>query len=117
MRPSRGLLSQSIPGIRKEKARISVILCTNATGEDRIQPWFIGKAKKPRALRGVDILGIGGVWKYNSKAWNTTIVIVEWLQAFYRHIGGRQVLLTIDNFSAHITGIELHPPPSNIRIE
>ena len=23
----------------------------------------------------------------------------------------------MDNFSAHITGIELHPPPSNIRIE
>lgn len=117
MRPSRGLLSQSIPGSKKEKVRITVILCTNATGEDRFQPWFIRKAKKPRALQGVDISGIGGVWKYNSKAWNTTIVMVEWLQAFYRHIGGRQVLLTMDNFSAHITGIELHPPPSNIRIE
>ncbi|KFZ10644.1 hypothetical protein V501_05089 [Pseudogymnoascus sp. VKM F-4519 (FW-2642)] len=118
MRPSRGLLSQSMPGNRKEKARISVILCTNAIGEDRIQLWFIGKAKKPRALRGVDILGIGGVWKHNSKAWNTTIVMVEWLQAFYCHIGSsRKVLLTIDNFSAHIMGIELHPPPLNIQIE
>jgi hypothetical protein len=68
MRPSRGLLSQSIPGAKKDKVRITVILCTNATGEDRFQPWFIRKAKKPRALQGIDITGIGGVWKYNAKA-------------------------------------------------
>jgi hypothetical protein len=43
--------------------------------------------------------------------------MVKWLQSFYRHIGGRKVLLTMDNFSAHVTGIEIHPPPSNIRIK
>jgi DDE superfamily endonuclease len=47
---------------------------------------------------------------------NTTIM-GDWLQAFYRHIGSiRHILLTMDNFSAHASAIELYPPPSNIRI-
>lgn len=43
--------------------------------------------------------------------------MVEWLQSFYQQIGTtRQVLLTMDNFSAHYTAVEQLPPPSNIRI-
>jgi len=43
--------------------------------------------------------------------------MLEWLQAFYIHIGtARQILLTMYNFLAHITALELTPPPPNIRI-
>jgi hypothetical protein len=34
--PSRGLSSQSLPGIKKEKARITLVLCANASGSDRL---------------------------------------------------------------------------------
>lgn len=44
------------------------------------------------------------------------IVMREWLLAFYSHIGKRAVLLTMDNFAAHLAGLELAPPPPNIRI-
>ena len=44
--------------------------------------------------------------------------MAQWLQAFYRWIGSeRQVLLLMDNLSAHIAGTEVEPPPSNIRIQ
>jgi hypothetical protein len=47
---------------------------------------------------------------------NTTIM-VEWLHSFYLHIGQlREVLLTMDNFSAHYSAVEIAPPPPNIRI-
>jgi hypothetical protein len=46
-----------------------------------------------------------------------TIIMSEWLQAFYQHIGRtRQILLTMDNFSAHWAAVEQNPPPPNIRI-
>ena len=46
-----------------------------------------------------------------------TAIMGEWLQEFYRHIGNaRDVLLTMDNFSAHYSAVELYPPPSNIKI-
>jgi len=57
---SRGLLSQPRPGMKKDKARISLALCTNATGTDRLPIWIIGKAKTPRALKNVSISSMGG---------------------------------------------------------
>ena len=42
----------------------------------------------------------------------------EWLLAFYSLIDpGRSVLLLMDNLKAHITGVEMAPPPLNIRIQ
>lgn len=117
MMPSRGLSSQSLPGLKKEKARITLVLCVNASGSDRFPVWIIGKAKTPRALRNVNISTWGAEWRWNKKAWMNTTIMTEWLQAFYRHIGPvREVLLTLDNFSAHVSAVELNPPPSNIRI-
>lgn len=60
---------------------------------------------------------MGGQWRSNKKAWMNTVVMTEWLQAFYLHVGTtRQILLTMDNFPAHYTGLELAPPPPNVRI-
>jgi hypothetical protein len=79
---------------------------------------MIGHAKTPRSLRGLNIKSLGGVWKSNKKSWMTSIIMREWLLHFYSHIGNqRSVLLILDNFSAHIQGVELTPPPSNIRIQ
>ena len=45
-----------------------------------------------------------------------TAIMIDWLKAFYRHVGNRTVLLAMDNFSAHYTGLEACPPPANVRI-
>jgi len=115
---SKGLLSQqSQRGLKKEKNRISVAICVNATGTDRFPLWFIGKAKTPRALRNIDVSAMGGVWRWNKKAWMNQFIMKEWLTAFYCHCGlTRSILLTMDNFKAHIAAIQLAPPPPNIRI-
>lgn len=114
---SRGLLSQSQPGLKKDKTRVSLTLCVNTTGTDRLPIWIIGKAKTPRALKNVSVSLMGGRWRWNKKAWMNTTIMCEWLQEFYTHIGTvREVLLIMDNFSAHYSIIEISPPPSNIRI-
>ena len=47
-----------------------------------------------------------------------TALMIEWLQAFYSSIApGRSVLLLMDNLRAHIAGVEMAPPPLNIRIQ
>lgn len=116
MTPSRGLSIQPRAGLKKDKSRISLVICTNATGSDKLPIWCIGKYKTPRALRNISVSTMGGEWRWNKKAWMNTAVMVDWLKAFYRHIGNRTVLLAMDNFSAHYTGLELCPPPTNIRI-
>ena len=51
MFPTSGLATSSRPGLKKDKARISLALTTNETGTDRFQIWAVGKAKNPRALK------------------------------------------------------------------
>lgn len=111
-----GLLTMPMPGRKQDKSRISLALCTNATGTDRLPIWFIGHAKQPRALKGLNFEALGCYWRNNKKAWMTTIIMVDWLRSFYRHIGDRSVILSMDNLKAHINGVELAPPPSNIHI-
>lgn len=116
--PTSGLGAPTRPGLKKEKARITLTVCVNSTGSERLPIWIIGTAKMPRSLHGINISALGGVWRSNKKAWMTTFVMSEWLQALYSYIGlSRQVLLLLDNFSAHTQAVNITPPPANIKIQ
>ena len=116
--PTSGLGTQSRPGQKREKARITLTVCVNSTGSERLPIWIIGTAKMPRSLHGINIQALGGVWHSNKKAWMTTFIMSEWLHSFYSYIGlSRPVLLLLDNFSAHIQGVNITPPPANIKIQ
>ena len=115
--PSKGLSSAAMPGRKIDKSRISIALCTNATGTDQSKPWFIGKAKTPRALKGISFDTMGVVWRHNTKAGMTTTVMSEWLHQFYNNVNSlREVLLTLDNCSAHVAAVAATKPPPHIRI-
>lgn len=108
--------SQSRPGVKKDKSRITLVVCTNSTGSDRLPLWFIWNAKRPHSLRHLNIEALGGYWRSNKPAWIDSLFMREWLHTFYSHIGSRTILLLMDNFPAHIEGANLAPPP-NIRIQ
>lgn len=115
--PNGGLSTKGYAGQKKDKARITIAVATNATGSDRLPLWLIGTSKTPRALRGVNIRAIGCIWRWNKKAWMRSGIMGEWFRSFYRHISKqRRVLLLLDNFSAHLCALEDAPPPSNIRV-
>jgi hypothetical protein len=65
---SQGLLSQPRAGLKKDKSRISLAFCVNATSTDQLPIWFIGKAKTPCALRGISVSTMGGQWRWSKKA-------------------------------------------------
>ncbi|KAF1984698.1 DDE-domain-containing protein, partial [Aulographum hederae CBS 113979] len=115
--PSQGLTVKARPGRKRDKNRISIVCCVNFTGTRRFPLWVIGRSAKPHALRNVNIQSLGIAWRSNQKAWMTAVIMADWLQAFYSWIGDRSVLLLMDILRAHIAGIELQPPPSNIRIQ
>jgi DDE superfamily endonuclease len=117
MLPSTGLSSSNRPGLKKDKTRITLVCCCNATGDDRVPLWLIGKAAMPRALRSVNLRALDVYWQSNKKAWMTGTIMADWLQAFYRHVGTeRKILLLWDNFAAHATGLQNAPKPPNVTI-
>ena len=114
---SRSLSTQARTGVWKDKSRISLICGINASGTDCLPIWFIGKYQTSQALQNINIQAMRGRWHWNKKAWMDTMIMKEWLLFFYSHIGPWTVLLTLDNFPAHLSGLELAPPPSNVRIQ
>lgn len=103
--PDRSLSTRSLPGKKKEKARMSALFCSNADGSERLPIWFIGTAKKPRAFQasGINIQSLKLVWNHNHKAWMTSQIFEDFLRWFDQKMAGRKVVLLMDNFSAHIT--------------
>ena len=77
--PTSGLGTQVRPGQKKEKARITLVICVNATGSERFPIWMIGTAKNPRSLKGINLQALGGVWTSNKKAWMTAFIMGQWL--------------------------------------
>ncbi|KAI1000445.1 hypothetical protein K3495_g7750 [Podosphaera aphanis] len=77
-----------------------------STNPDKLPIWLIGTSANPRCFgsAGINIGAFNGVWKSNGKAWMTADLMVECLEYFAHRIGGdRNVLLIMDNFSAHVS--------------
>ena len=109
MLPDATLADQQMPGGKIEKARLTVNFCTNVDGSHKLPPWFIGKAQNPRCFgkAGIKIDNFRCVWRFNTKAWMTGKLFKEYLRWFDRQVAPRKVVLVIDGFSAHHTGLDL----------
>jgi hypothetical protein len=103
MIPDSSLSTQSIPGRKIEKARISALFCCNSDASERLPIWIIGSAKRPRAFTaaGINPENLGCKWRSNKMAWMTGDIFKEWLIWFDQRMNGRKVVLLMDNFSAH----------------
>jgi hypothetical protein len=118
MEPDRSLATKRLSGRKKDKERITVGLCTNASGSDKLSPLIIGKYKNPRCFKNINLRNVGVNYKWNTKAWMTAIIFQEWVTTFDKIIRikepARKVLLIIDNAGCHnLNGIEL----KNVKIK
>jgi hypothetical protein len=85
LKPDRSLSTFEAKGEKKAKARITVALTCNAIGTDKLPPWFIGSAIRPNCFRNERIIGLeplGAVWRSNTKAWMTYIIMKDYLKWF-----------------------------------
>jgi hypothetical protein len=104
---------KSAPGRKADKVRITFRACTNATGEHKIKPLIIGRAKNPRCFKNVSL----PVEYRNSKnAWMTSSIFENWfhysfvpeVRKFLRKKKLEQkAMLLLDNAPSH-------PPSPNL---
>ena len=102
--------------LHQSKDRMSLLLCTNMNGSEKLNPALIGKAARPTALKkhGVMFKDLGVEYFWNQKGWMTGPVFDLWLTDWNNNLIKQNcyVLLLIDNAPGHITG-----EYSNIRIQ
>lgn len=94
-------------GGKRSKERVTVMLAANMTGTEKLPIFVIGKSAKPRCFKNIRSLPTD--YAANKKAWMTGALFEQWLRKLDKkfELRNRQVLLLVDNCSAHNVDIEL----------
>lgn len=91
-------------------SRLSLAVAVNADGSDAPEPFFVGKALRPRSFGDKLAPERGFQYDHNHRGWMNGLVFQRWLQAFNSRMRdeGRSVVLLLDSASSHVTtGLEL----------
>ncbi|XP_066255898.1 tigger transposable element-derived protein 1-like [Euwallacea similis] len=70
--PNRIFISKkekTAPGFKVSKDRLTLLLCSNASGDFMTKPLLVYRSLNPRALKGVNKNTLPVYWKANPKAW------------------------------------------------
>lgn len=115
MPPDRGLMDRPSSGTKGNKKRLTYAFTANADGSEKLPPFIIGKAAKPRAFQKKSGAELGFYYRSNAKAWMTTKFYQEWLRDWDQKLRrqDRRILLLQDNFSGHVAPDTL----TNIHVE
>ncbi|UYV63958.1 hypothetical protein LAZ67_2006137 [Cordylochernes scorpioides] len=79
--PTRTYIAKSeknASGFKAAKDRVTLLLCSNASGDRMLKPLLVNRSLKPRALNGKDLNTLPVHWMANKKAWVTTAIFTEW---------------------------------------
>ena len=109
LEPNKTLATVPVSGTKKFKQRITVALCSNADGTDKLKLLVIAKAARPRCFpKTFDVQSVVQ-YHHNTKAWMTAIIFTEWLKCLERKMAAkkRHILLLLDNAPSHIHNVEL----------
>ena len=99
--PNFTLATEQPEGIKQDKSRITAFMYSNADRSEKTPVWFIGYYENPQCLKGITRDTLECMYRWNSTAWNNSLVMREWLLWFQKRVGRRRVALLLDNFSAH----------------
>lgn len=95
----------NVRGDKKKKHRVTVVVCTNADGSDRIRPMVIGKYENPRPLKNLSKKNLNCVYSWQKKSWMDFSIFVPYLQSINDRIRNetpnRKVLMLVDGAGAH----------------
>ena len=90
------------------------------TGSDELKLVVMGKSRKPRCFRGIDIDTLPVTYRSIKNAWMTSVLFEEWIRQWDADLArhGRKILLMADNCAAHahlerLTNIRLKLLPAN----
>lgn len=81
MLPSKTLaskLDEAAPGYKKNKDRVTVMACSNASGKHKLPLVLIGKSKNPRALKNINHSSLPVVYQSKKSAWMDSVIFKRW---------------------------------------
>ncbi|XP_025197548.1 jerky protein homolog-like [Melanaphis sacchari] len=113
---------KTAPSFKVQKYRITAIICANATGNHRLSLLVIGKSKKPRPFKNLNLNSLSVNYYAQKSAWMDQTIFTNWFHKVLVsqvkiHLAEKQLLqkplLLMDNAPTHPSG-ELKNDDSNI---
>jgi hypothetical protein len=101
------LATKQLERRKQNKERLTLPICCNANGSDKLPLLVIGKYENPHYFKNVNRDSFGCKYRSNPKAWMTQVIFLEWLKRFDARMARRTVLLIMDNCNAHIPLMQL----------
>lgn len=99
------------------KDHLTLLLCTNMTGTQKLQPLLIGKAKNPQVLKryNMTVKDLPVDYYGNTKGWMTGLIFDDWLKNLNQKLlrEKRKILLLVGNAPCHIIPEDL----TNIKVQ
>lgn len=94
-------------GAKKDKSRITIMLCCSMTGE-KLPILILGTHKNPRSMKKYNLKKFNILYKANKNAWMTKDIFFDWINDVNENLKkqNRKILLLLDNCSSH-TVVEL----------
>ena len=77
LEPDTTLATKRIEGGKKDKERLTTVLCRNADGSDKLSLFVIGKFLKLRCLKNVNMNNLGVIYRANARAWMAAVLFQE----------------------------------------
>ena len=107
LEPNKTLATKPVMGRKKDLERLTIGLCTNALGTEKLNPIVIGKYGRPRCFKNINNTNnLGIIYRHNKSAWMTGTIFKQWITNVDNDISmkthGRRILLIIDNATCHI---------------
>lgn len=101
---------KSAAGRKKSKEQVTFNVCSNASGTVKLPLQIIGKAKRPRCFKGVDLRLLPVNYCNQKNSWMTTTLFTEWFHEQFVPFVSKELVklgetpkavLILDNCSAH----------------
>lgn len=88
-------------GINVNKERITVLVCANLDGTEKLPLLVVGKSKQPQCFKNTKFLPC--TYRHNKAAWMTCEIFHEFLVSLDRRMASqsRKILLFVDHCPAH----------------
>lgn len=114
---------KSASGFKAAKDRVTLLLCSNASGNCLIKPLMLYRSLNPRALKNKNKDNLPVFWRSNKKAWVTSVIFCDWFQNCFvpevetylkKNNLDFKAVLVLDNAPGHPCELEaMHP---NIKV-
>nr|XP_033802547.1 tigger transposable element-derived protein 3-like [Geotrypetes seraphini] len=118
--PDRVLESNDSAGLSRGREYVTVIICANSTGTEKMRLLVIGRSKRPRCFKGVTMDALPVQYEADLYTRLSINIFQKWVHGVDVKMkqAGRKIILFIDHCTAHTAGdldnvkIVILPPKS-----